>query len=231
VAVEFEARALRARLGLSDPAAPRRGAALTLYTVGPGAGALPRLQARLEALEARAVLVTGLAGGCGPAVAAGDVIVGSAAGPTADGAWLGGDPRLLAQAVRALEGASLPHRVGRLLTVPEVVATPEAKARCWRTHQALAVDMESAVVLAWAARAGLPALAVRAVSDGPTESLPPALARAVGPEGGLRASHVLGWLGQPALLPAAWRLWRRSSAALDHLGRFLAAFTRTPVEP
>lgn len=118
------------------------------------------------------------------------------------------------------------------MTVSEVVSTPAAKAERWRTEGAVAVDMESAHALDWAARAGLPALAVRAVADGPTDPLPPALARAIGPTGRVRIPAVLGWAAQPGLLRPAWRVWRRSRLALDHLARFLAALRApTPSRP
>lgn len=224
--VEYEARAIRGRLGRSLPPG-----AVIFRTVGPGASALPRLGPDLGRLGADAVLVTGLAGGCAPDVAPGDVVVASAVGPSPQGGWLAPDPGLLRRAVRALESAPLPYHTGRLLTVCDVVATPGAKADCWREHAALAVDMESAHVLTWARRVGLPALAVRVIADGPRDALPPAVARAVGPGGAVRPSTVFGWVGRPILLGAAWQLWRRSRIGLDRLARFLAAFTRTPAEP
>jgi hypothetical protein len=127
----------------------------------------------------------------------------------------------------ALERAGLPYRLAPLATVREVLATPEAKADCWRRHDAAAADLESAEVLEWAARAGLPALAVRAVADGPREALPLPLALAVAEGGRIRVPVVLGWGARPALAGPAWRLWRRSRLALGQLARFLTAFATT----
>ncbi len=115
--------------------------------------------------------------------------------------------------------------MGRLLTVSEPMATPAAKAACWQDHGAVAVDMESAPVLRWAREAGIPALAVRAVADGPADPLPRALVTAVDARGRVRPSVLLGWAARPALVGSAWRLWRRSRVALDRLARFLSAFT------
>lgn len=195
--------------------------------VGLGAADLSRRGSAWLALRPGAVLVTGLGGGCAPDVTSGDLVVGTAVGGPG-GAWLAPDERLVARARRALEVLRLPHRAGRILTAPAVVGTPQAKAECWRAHGALAVDMESAHVLAWAAEAGVPALAVRAVADGPADRLPAELARAIGAGGQLRWTTVLGWTAHPALLADAFRLWRRSARALGRLARFLDAFARPP---
>jgi adenosylhomocysteine nucleosidase len=121
--------------------------------------------------------------------------------------------------------------VGRLLTVDEIATSPEAKARWWRTEGALAVDMESAHVLAWARRVGLPALAIRAVADGPEDDVPRGLMEVVGPDGRLRTGAVVGLLGRPALVGAAWRLGQRSRQALGSLARFVRAFVDLLGEP
>jgi hypothetical protein len=219
VGLPFEARRL----------ARHPGVAGLLRTVGLAASELDRLASELPALRPAALLVTGLAGGCAPDVVPGELVVGTAVGPATGGRWLTPDAALVARAARALEAARVPHRSGRLLTVPAIVPTPAAKAECWRAHGATAVDMESARLLEWAAGAGLPALAVRAVADGPRESLPPALGGVLGPGGRVRPRALLAGVARPAALSAAVRLWRRSGRALDHLGRFLAAFAT--VEP
>jgi nucleoside phosphorylase len=221
-AVEFEARHLTRRLALpSHTGRPET----VLRTVGPAAAALPRLGGQLAALGPSAVLVVGLAGGCAPDVRSGDLVIGRLVGPTADGEWLAPDGALIERALGALQATGLRHHVGRLLTVPGVVAQPAAKAGCWQRQGALAVDMESAHVLAWARQAGFPAVAVRAVGDGPDEPLPVDLLHAIDATGALRSSAVLGWVGRPTLLGAAYRVWRRSRRALDHLARFLAAYS------
>jgi hypothetical protein len=229
VAVDFEARYLAGRLGQAGRPSPpaANGAAtrrLVLQRIGVAGTELPRLAPELIALRPAGVLVAGLAGGCAPDVSTGDILIGSRIGSVGDPTWLEPDGDLERQALAALAGGGLPHRVGPLLTVPKIVATPDAKADCWRSHGALAVDMESAHVLRWAREAGLPALAVRAVADGPADSLPPALLRGIDAAGRVRLTTVLGWAIRPPLVAAAWRIRRRSTTALDHLARFLAAF-------
>jgi adenosylhomocysteine nucleosidase len=205
---------------------------LTVRVVGPRAAVLDRLDLTQISPAPAALLVTGLAGGCGPGLEPGDVVVGDSVGtPGLEGDGHGGDPALRRRAIRALAAARLRYRAGRLLTVDEVVTTPAAKALWWQAEGALAVDMESAHVLAWARRAGLPALAVRAVADGPADDVPPELLGAVGGDGRMRPWAAASLLGRPVLLGAAWRLGRRSRWALGNLSRFLRAFVDLPGEP
>jgi nucleoside phosphorylase len=202
--------------------------------VGPGAAALDRLDGLAgpgAPSHPTAAFVVGLAGGCGPDLRPGDVVVGD---PVAgSGGHLDGraDPGLRAKAERALMVAGLRFRVGRLLTVDKVVTSPADKAGVFRVHGALAVDMESAHVIAWARRAGVPALAVRAIADGPDDDVPAELLRAVGADGRLRPGAVARLLGRPALVSAAWRLGRRSRRGLESLARFVRAFVDLPGAP
>ena len=171
----------------------------------------------------------GLAGGCAPGLEPGDVVVGDpvvshCASPDGTAA----PPGLRARAVRTLDAVPLRYRVGPLLTVGDLVTSPADKARWWRAGGALAVDMESAHVLAWARRAGLPALAVRAVADGPEDEVPRELLGVLGPDGRMRLGAATRLLGHPALVGAAWRLSGRSRRALGSLARFVRAFVDLP---
>lgn len=224
VAVRFEARGLGRRLGWPVDPPGEAPAPVTVHTVGLRAAGLPRLAPVLAARRPAALLVAGLAGGCAPDLAPGDLLVAERVGLAATGAWWAAPAELLARAAATREALGLPGRVGRLLTLDDVAATPAAKRACWRDHGADAVDLESARLAAWAATAGVPALAVRAVADGPGEPLPPSLPAAVGPDGAVRPLALLGWLAAPPRLLAAWRLWRRASLALDRLARFLGGF-------
>ena len=179
-----------------------------------------------------ALLVTGLSGACEPDLRNGDVLVGDPVTvPGGAGAGDGADPRLRRRAIRALDAAGLRYRVGRLVTVDEVAATPAAKAAWRSTEGARAVDMESAHILAWARRAGVPAVTVRAITDALEDEVPRELLDAVGADGRMRPWTAAGLLGRPSLLTAAWRLGRRSQRALGSLARFLRAFVDGPSEP
>lgn len=226
VAVRFEAQELARRLSRTGPGVP--GSDLLIRTVGLGSADLGRVGPGLAALRPRGVLVTGLAGGCAPDVGSGEILVGSVVGPTARGAWVVPDASFTARVLGAVRASRLPHRVGPLVTVGAAAATPEAKAALWRAHQAVGVDMESAHVLDWAAAAGLPAAVVRAVADGPRDALPPALVRAVSPDGRTRWTVVAGWVARPEVFLTAWRFRRRGHLALDRLARVVLTLAACP---
>lgn len=223
VAVVPEARGLARPLGLERTPEGYQGPGLRIVPVGLRAASLPRLEPALDRLEPAGVLVAGLAGGLAPDLAPGDLVLASAVARPGEVALLP-DPTLQDRAVKALETARVPFRVGPLLTVPDPVGSPEEKARLWQASSALAVDMESAPLLDWASRRGWPAVAVRAVADGPRDPLPPDLVALVAPEGRLRPGALAGLLGRPGRLGAALVLARRSRLALGRLATFLRAF-------
>ena len=96
--------------------------------------------------------------------------------------FAGGTLELAAVGLRAARLAA----DGALLTVGDVVESAAQKARLWMETGALAVDMESAPILAWARERGVPAAVVRAVSDDAERGIPAALAAAVGDDGRVR---------------------------------------------
>jgi uridine phosphorylase len=107
------------------------------------------------------------------------------------------------------------RREGTLVTVAEVLSTPEAKNGLRAATGALATDMESSTIVAAAATRGWPALVVRAVSDDARTSLPPALVRLVDDDGALRVgAAALTLIARPALLPRALALRRDQRLAL-----------------
>lgn len=131
-------------------------------------------------------------------------------------------PRLVISA--GFCGALVPHlAVGdiiaspRIVTVNELVATPESKRQLAAGSGAEAVDMESAEVAAVCAEQGVDCLAVRAVSDTVDTALSPELARL------LSGGHVSPWramkalLQRPRLLGEFRRLARDTNVAAQKL--------------
>jgi nucleoside phosphorylase len=119
-------------------------------------------------LEKPALLLSaGFCGGIGPELKVGDLVVGSRVVGTSRS--FPADPSLLDSATRALKADTLPFSTGTILTGDRVVSPTYQQEEGWREMGVLAVDMESAYLADWAARQGIPFLAIRVVSDTPAE--------------------------------------------------------------
>jgi adenosylhomocysteine nucleosidase len=112
------------------------------------------------------------------------------------------------------------HR-GRMLTVPAVVAAPREKRRLQETHDAVAVDMETAAAARWCQREGIPFGCVRAVSDAAEDGLSPGLAAALagGRVSALRLAA--GLVRSPSMVRELWRLARHTARAGERLAAAL----------
>lgn len=182
---------------------------------------------------ARALVSFGLAGGLARGLAPGTAIVADRV-VAAEG-WRLPDTTALADELGACTGT--------LWAATTPLLTPADKHDAAARSGALAVDMESAHVLATAARYGLPALVVRVVADPAERALPRLAASAARPDGTLDP-----WATAAALLryPADWPLvalsardtararagLRRAAAGLARLARqgLLERFLDVPVE-
>jgi len=134
------------------------------------------------------------------------------------------EPSLVRQATAC--GARV---VERFLTSPTVVASAAAKQAL--AEQGDAVEMESAGVLAAASAANIPAVAIRAVSDGAEQDLPMDLSRVVSAKGSVRPVRLLGSLAaRPASLPGLLKLagaTRRAASGLaEFLDRYIASLAK-----
>lgn len=226
-AVELEARGLARELELeraprfSFPVFERSGRVrLRVAPTGLRARLLPDRWPALVADLATPLVIS--AGTCGALVS--ELEVGDLVLPESvlglSGERLNVTPGAHAAALRCAGRA----RRGLLLTASDVVASPAAKAERGGTTGAVAVDMESAAILAWASRHGAPALVVRAVSDTVNQPVPPELLGLVSAEGRLRADRVLTLaLTHPAVIPRALVLRRGTRKALRSVARLLAA--------
>ena len=179
-AVDLEARSLARHLGLSAVAGTGwphfRGGVLEIACIGVRGALLPE---RVGACRPPTIVIS--AGACGalaPDLAEGALVV-PATVVTVTGERMATDP---------VVGLS---RSGTLVSVREVAETAEAKARLWMETGALAVDMESAVVVAWARTVGARAVVVRGVSDTARHGVPADLARLVEPDGHVSAGRAV----------------------------------------
>jgi adenosylhomocysteine nucleosidase len=94
--------------------------------------------------------------------------------------------------------------------------------------QAQAVDMESYTILAEAARCGVPAVAIRAISDTFDFDMPYDFEQARDAQGQIRVTRVLSQvLRRPSGLPSLLKLARDSRFASRRLADFLDAFAGT----
>ena len=223
-AVELEARALARRLELPPitvlpfPAYGR--GLLRVAPVGLRAGLLASRWPRLLAgFNYPLVVSAGVCGALALDLGAGDLVLPeSVLGPS--GERLNVTPTRHRQATE-LAGSA---RGGTLVTSPEPVATVEAKAALFASSGALAVDMESSVILAHAGAAGCPTLVVRGVSDTAGESLPLELIDLMTPAGKLRPMRALALtVTRPRLVPRAMALRQATRRVLTAVAQVLAA--------
>ena len=215
-AVDLEARGLARHLGLAPAARPWAqfsGGALEIVAVGIGAC---HLATRAEAAAAPTLVVSaGVCGALAPELAVGALVVPEAV--------LGPDGRR-----RETASVGGPRRHGTLFTTDRVLEDAAAKSRCWLETGALAVDMESAAILDWAAARGVPGLVVRGVSDPAGRGIPADLARVVQDDGRVRPMRaVTTMLARPRALADAVGLRHGTTAALKTVAATLGTLART----
>jgi adenosylhomocysteine nucleosidase len=207
------------------------GHTVLLCRTGLGRRADSAVRALLDHHQPRLIVSAGLAGALDPDYLRGDLVLCES---VLDGSDKAGPPEhserhLLDRAVSEAARSLVPVRVGRSLTVEEVVATVEEKAELRRSTGADIVEMESYWLARLAREKGLAFLAARTVLDAAGDALPdiPGLVRPDGSLSPLRA------LTRPAALPSLLRLALAERMALANLTRFLAAIVaaleRSPV--
>jgi nucleoside phosphorylase len=193
-ALEVERRAL------ADLARP--GVEIHVSGIGPDRAA--GLAEHLTHRPLRAMIATGFCGAISPSLRAGEVVVADRVVHENTGEEFRADEVLLA----AADG-----RRGTLVTANGIARTPADRAAL----NGLAVDLESAALARAAAAAGVPFLAVRAVSDGFRDHLPdltPLVDRFGRPDWRRLALFVLRNPGEIPLLIRLARNTRRAGRAL-----------------
>ena len=164
---------------------------------------------------------TGLAGSLQSGYRPGDILVARLVSEVGEPVAVASHRELLSTAVDC--GA---RQIERLATSKTLVARAEQKRELG--SQAEAVDMESYTILAEAARCGVPAVAIRAISDTADFDMPYDFEQACDAQGQIRVAKVVSQvLRRPSGLPDLMRLARNSRFASRRLADFLDAFAGT----
>ncbi len=165
-------------------------------------------------------VVTGLAGSLKSDYAVGSVVVAETIKHDKAEKVTTSDDSLLELAVHC--GAT---RVGSFLTADAVVTSASEKYRLGAAADA--VEMESFHLIAEARRFGVPAVAVRAISDGVDEDLPLDFNRTINGDGGFEWLPALSQVvSAPARLPRLVRFGFETSKAARSLARFLDRYLK-----
>jgi adenosylhomocysteine nucleosidase len=207
--------------GLAAEAKVARRAGLTARPSGGIALQTTDIAEGLLREGADALISFGIAGALAPSLAPGGLLVPRAVMDdrgtryAVDDAWR-------TQIVDTLRRADMPVEGRDLLGASEAAASPARKAELYRITGAVAVDLESHLVAAVAARAGKPFIVLRAVSDSAKQALPDAAIHGLAPNGKPALGRVLLSVARdPLQIPALIRLASDTRRALDALGSAL----------
>lgn len=172
-----------------------------LHVVAVAGGGDPVRLARELAAAAKGadgIISFGMAGALDPALRIGDWVIGSGVIGGFDAAC---DPAWAAALARRLPQA----RRGAVHAESRLIGYPAEKAQLFAGN-AIAADMESQVAARVAVELALPLAVLRCISDEADAALPPAIAVAMKPGGGLALGAVLRSLvSEPGQVPALLR--------------------------
>jgi adenosylhomocysteine nucleosidase len=214
-AIDVEARGLARYLALprvlSSDFPHFAAGALEIACVGLRAGHIARAE---RCRPASLVISAGTCGALAPALVAGNLVV---------------PETVLGPAGVRYTTAALPGNpaTGTLITVSDVVQSGAQKTRLWLESGALAVDMESAPIMAWAHARGVMGAVVRAVSDTSERGVPADLAAVVAADGRVRTLRaVTAALSRPRAAADAMALRTTTTAALKVIAQALGRIVR-----
>jgi adenosylhomocysteine nucleosidase len=181
-----------------------------VVTTGMGPEAAARAAAAGLDGSIAAVVVTGLAGGCDPALTTGTVVLATGLCDL-EGTAIDAPPP--APAVRdAVLAAAQPAVAGTVASVAAVVDDPATRDRL-AAAGAIAVETEAAAWAAASVAAGIPMVVVRAVLDTPARPLGAAARLVVPGATGASAARLVGLATRPSAWAAVPRLARDAARA------------------
>src|SRR5207244_3544619 len=121
------------------------------------------------------------------------------------------------------------YRRGKIITRSSIVSSPQEKAALFRETGALAVDMENAIVREIFARAGVPVVGVRAISDTAGQGLDPRVLQMMDDQGRARPIFIAASvLKRPTSIVSLVRLGKASKLAASNLGRAVREIVQSP---
>jgi adenosylhomocysteine nucleosidase len=208
------------RLAGEWPCFEARCGGVRIRAILTGMGRSHALEAARRTLPERPdiCISSGLAGALRSGFIPGDILAARLVSEAGEPVAVASHPELLESAVEC--GAK---QVERFATSRTVVAGAEHKRRLGR--EAEAVEMESYTILAEAARYGVPAVAIRAISDTVDFDMPYDFESACDERGHIRIAGIVAQLlRRPAKLPALLTLARDCRVASAHLADFLDAY-------
>jgi adenosylhomocysteine nucleosidase len=208
------------------PLARRRRPAIQLLVTGEGrVNAKRALEPAIEAMNPRAVVGIGFAGGLSPSLGVADLVIAQRV--IGESGTIDATPGLVAAAAeigldRVLTGVAI--------TVDEVICEAEAKARLSETiagEPIAVVDMESIVLAEVCGHRGLPFIVVRAVTDLLEEDLPVNFNRCRDADGRVSEMRVLKEaMRRPGSLAGLRELNRRAGVCAGRLADFAGCLAR-----
>lgn len=179
-----------------------------------------RSVSKTEPVTPDVLVSSGFAGALKDEVVVGSVIAPARTHTLHDDADVNADAVLRSEAIRL---GALP--INTMITSNHLAKTVEEKSRL--AFYGEAVDMESALVMAWFKKAGAGVMALRVVSDAATEDLPVDFDRCLTPQGAIKTMSLVNQIvRRPGNLPALVRFGRQSYQAGQALARFLEYFVR-----
>ncbi len=183
-----------------------------------------------EETPVTAALSLGVAGGLGPQLQTGDLIVGDRA-ILRRGSGLQSfpcDSGLQESAITAIRRLDSRYSLGSILTVDRIVRTPKEKHQLAAESGAVALDMESAAIASAALAYSVPFLAIRGVLDPVYEDLTIDFDQFLDAEGEPSLPRLMRYLiTHPFTLPRLVGLGLRTKAVCARLGRLLHELSNT----
>jgi len=197
------------------------GAQVRVALTGMGPEHALKAAKRCFAYKPDMCISTGLAGSLQNEHRRGDILVARLVSEVGEPVAVASHRELLSTAVDC--GA---RQIERMATSKTLVTRADEKRKLG--SQAEAVEMESYTILAEAARCGVPAVAVRAISDTADFDMPYDFERARDAQGQIRVMGIVSQVFRnPSGLPELLKLARDTRFAAKRLASFLDAFAGT----